>query len=165
MIEESREAYRLEDQLLLAKAFEGRALALTGRGQTCLAIDFGVYDLVRALCLHRLGRDGEARDLAVAAGTALTSSGIGDENYVDELVAQDLASYYGLIGDATNATRWLRYAFDLSPAGVDDRLLYSELFEPVRDNPTFAAAVAEVKADARIRVNQVRARIGSGGSP
>ena len=165
VIEESREAYRLEDQLLLAKAFEGRALALTGRGQACLAIDFGVYDLVRALCLHGLGRDGEAHDLAVAAGTALTSSGIGDENYVDELVAQDLASYYGLIGDAANATRWLRYAFDLSPAGVDDRLLYSELFGPVRDDRGFAAAVAEVKADARIRVNQVRARIGSRESP
>ncbi len=93
------------------------------------------------------------------------SSGIGDEDYVDELVAQDLASYYGLIGDAANATRWLRYAFDLSPAGVDERILYSALFEPVRNDPGFAAAVAEVRADARIRVRQVRARLDSGGSP
>ena len=165
VIEESREAYRLEERLLLAKAFEGRALALTGRGQECLAIDFGVYDLVRAVCLHSLGREREARDLAVSAGAAVTSSGSGDEDYLDELVAQDLASYYGFIGNATGATLWLRYAFDLSPAGVDARILGSALFEPVRDDPAFAAAVAEVRADARVRVNQERARLGSAGGP
>ena len=161
-IEESREAYRLEEQLLLAKAFEGRALALVGRGQECLQIDFGVYDLVRAICLHALGRRDEAADLAIAAGTTLTSVGIADGEYMDELVAQDLAAYYGYVGDAANATRWLRYAFDLSPAGVDERILGSALFEPVRPDRTFAAAVAEAKADARVRVNQARTRISGG---
>jgi serine/threonine-protein kinase len=159
VIEEARQAYRLEEELLLAKAFEGRALALTGRGVECLRIDFGVYDLVRALCLHSLGREEEARSMAIEAGGTLTSSGIADDRYLDELVAQDLASYYGLVGDAANATRWLRYAFDLSPAGVDDRVLFSALFAPVRDDPGFAAAVAESKADARIRVSQTRARL------
>lgn len=163
-IDESREAYRLEPQLLLAKAFEGRALALTDRGQECLAIDYGVYDLVRALCLHALGRRTEATDLAIDAGTALTSVGIDDPDYMEEVVAQDLAAYYAWTGDAANATRWLRYAFDLSPAGVDERILGSALFEPVRSDRGFAAAVAEVKADARVRVNQARVRIsGAGG--
>ena len=164
-IEESREAYRLEERLLLAKAFEGRALALTGRGRECLAIDFGVYYLVRAVCLHSLGREQEAREMALTAVAAVTSSLIGDEDYLDELVAQDLASYYGFIGNATGATLWLRYAFDLSPAGVDARILGSALFEPVRDDPAFAAAVAEVRAGATIRVNQERARVGSAGGP
>jgi hypothetical protein len=97
--------------------------------------------------------------MAIEAGGTLTSSGIADDRYLDELVAQDLASYYGLVGDAANATRWLRYAFDLSPAGVDDRVLFSALFAPVRDDPGFSAAVAEAKADARIRVSQTRARL------
>ncbi len=159
VIEEARQAYRLEEELLLAKAFEGRALALTGRGVECLRIDFGVYDLVQALCLHSLGREDEARDMAAAAGTRLTSSGIDDDRYLAELVAQDLASFYGLVGDAANATRWLRHAFELSPAGVDARILYSELFEAVRDDEGFAAAVTQVKADARAGVDRARTRL------
>jgi tetratricopeptide (TPR) repeat protein len=163
VIEEARQAYRLEEELLLAKAFEGRALALTGRGVECLRIDFGVYDLVRALCLHSLGREEEARTMALEAGERLTSTGLVDDRYKDEVVAQDLASYYGMVGDAENATRWLRYAFDLSPAGVDARVLYSALFAPVEDDPGFSRAVDTAKAEARARVDRERARIAAEG--
>ncbi len=97
--------------------------------------------------------------MAAAAGTRLTSSGIDDDRYLAELVAQDLASFYGLVGDAANATRWLRHAFELSPAGVDARILYSELFEAVRDDEGFAAAVTQVKADARAGVDRARTRL------
>ena len=157
VIEEARRAYRLEDELLLAKAFEGRALALTGRGVECLRIDFGVYDLVRALCLHSLGREAEARAMAEEAGVELEALGISDGRYLAEVVAQDLASYYGSIGDVTGATRWLRYAFDRSPAGVDARILYSALFDPVREDPTFATAVEGAKREAITRVRTLRA--------
>ena len=160
-IEESREAYRLEEQLSLAKAFEGRALALTGRGEECLAIDFGVYELVRAICLYTLGRDAEARRLVADAERRLESDGLGDAPYLPEVAAQDLASYYGLVGDADGAERWLRFAFERSPAGVDARILGSSLFDPVRDDPSFAAAVEEVRASARARVAQARATVES----
>jgi tetratricopeptide (TPR) repeat protein len=133
-IEESREAYRLEPRLSLATAYEGRALALTGGSAECLALDFGVYELVRALCLHQLGRLEGARAMVEEAGTRLMSSGIADTDYLPDLVAQDLASYYGLLGDAPEAAQWVTEAFKLSPAGVDERLLGSALFDAVREN-------------------------------
>jgi eukaryotic-like serine/threonine-protein kinase len=160
-IEEAREAYRLEEQLSLAKAFEGRALALMGQGRECLELEFGVYDLVRAICLHTLGRDAEARALVAEAERRLSTTGLVDDRYLDEVAAQDLASYYGLVGDADGAIRWMRFAFERSPAGVDARILGSALFEPVRDHPAFGAAVAEVQASARARVATERAAVGS----
>jgi eukaryotic-like serine/threonine-protein kinase len=158
-IEESREAYRLEDRLSLAKAFEGRALAMTGRGAECLRLDYDVYDLVRALCLHSEGRGDEAMTLVEKAVDLLESGAFEPGAYLPEVVAQDLASYFGFTADATNATRWLRYAFDLSPAGVDERLLGSELFDAVREDAGFAAALASIQEAARARVIATRSRI------
>ncbi len=159
-INEAREAYRLEDQLLLAKAFEGRALAMVGEPDECLAIDFGVYDLVRALCLHADGQSEEARQIVDDAARQLETDGSPSPDYTAELIAQDLASYYGMTGDPVRATRWLRFAFDLSPAGVDTRILGSALFDPVRDAPEFARAVDDVQRNARERVIDMRMSLG-----
>lgn len=158
-IEESREAYRLEEQLTLAMAFEGRALALTGRGAECLGIDFGVYDFVRALCLHQLGRTDEAAALIAQADDRIDGAFLGDQPYRPEVVAQDVASYFGWAGDVDRAIEWLRYAFDLSPAGIDTRILGSELFAPVETDARFQAAVAEVQAAALDRVQSTRASL------
>ena len=155
-ISEAREAYRLESQLLLAKAFEGRALALVGTPDECLTIDFGIYDLVRAICLHAAGQIEEARRIVATAEQQLETFGSPSTDYTAELIAQDLASYYGLIGEPGPATRWLRFAFDLSPAGVDTRLLGSELFDPVRDAPEFAEALTALQQQARERVMETR---------
>jgi serine/threonine-protein kinase len=159
-IEESREAYRLEERLTLAKAFEARALALTGRGAQCLDLDLGVYGLVRALCLHSIGRPADARAMVGDTEQRLGSTGIGDVDYLPELVAQDLASYYGFVGDAEGAARWVTYAFDLSPAGVDARLLGSALFDPVRQDPSFITALNEAQSRAREEVLRARAQVG-----
>jgi serine/threonine protein kinase/tetratricopeptide (TPR) repeat protein len=155
-INEAREAYRLEDKLLLAKAFEGRALAMVGEPDECLAIDFGVYNLVRALCLYADGQSEEARRIVEDAERQLETSGSPSPDYTAELIAQDLASYYGMTGDPSSATRWLRFAFDLSPAGVDTRILGSALFDPVRDAPEFADAVDDVQRNAHERVIDMR---------
>jgi hypothetical protein len=69
-----------------------------------------------------------------------------------DLLAQDVASYYGMVGDSDEALRWIETAFELSPSGVDARLLGSELFAPVRDEPGFAAAVEAIREAARARV-------------
>ena len=158
-IEESREAYRLEEQLSLAKAFEGRALALTGRGRECLDLDFGAYALVRTICLHALGRDAEAHRLIRVAEERLAEGTPEDDRYLLEVWAQDLASYYGFVGDADGAIRWIRFAFERSPAGVDARILGSALFDPVREQAGFATAIQDIRASARQRVDQALDRI------
>ncbi|MDX1647896.1 MAG: hypothetical protein R3304_12190 [Longimicrobiales bacterium] len=160
-IQEAREAYRLEPGLSLAKAFEGRALALTGRPEACLDLDFGVYELVRALCLHAAGRRAEARALVEATEERMTESTIEDPRYLPELIAQDLASYYGYVGDAESAARWVTHAFSLSPAGVDERLLGSALFDPVRDDPRFVTALTAAHEQARRRVVEGRRSVES----
>ncbi len=158
-IEESREAYRLEEQLSLAKAFEGRALAVTNRGAECLALDYGVYDRVRALCLHAEGRVDEASALVTEAADLLRSGDFPLGAHLPELVAQDLAAYHGFVGDVEQSIEWIRYAFDRSPAGVDTRVLGSALFDPVRNDPRFSAVIAEVQASAFTRVADARGRI------
>jgi len=160
-IDESREAYRLEPRLELAKAFEGRALALTGRAAECLELDFEVYELVRALCLHVAGREAEARELVEEAEARLIDVGIDNPGYLPELTAQDLASYYGFAGDAERAGRWVEYAFELAAAGVDERLLGSELFDPVRERPAYSAALAAAREEARARVLAARRSVES----
>ncbi|HBV06916.1 MAG TPA: hypothetical protein DEF01_09265, partial [Gemmatimonadetes bacterium] len=122
---------------------------MVGRTRECLSIDFGVYDLVRALCLHLGGRVVEARKVVEEAERQLESEGSPHADYTAELIAQDLASYYGVIGDASSATRWIEFAFDLSPSGVDTRVLGSSLFEPVRNDPRFSQAIDEVHSSAR----------------
>lgn len=82
-------------------------------------------------------------------------------DYTAELRAQDLASYYGMIGDAVDATRWLEFAFDLSPAGVDTRILGSALFEPVENDPRFSSAVDATSLTALERVVEMRRTIRS----
>jgi tetratricopeptide (TPR) repeat protein len=123
-------------------------------------LDFGVYELVRALCLHQLGRLEGARAMVEEAGTRLMSSGIADTDYLPDLVAQDLASYYGLLGDTPEAARWVTEAFKLSPAGVDERLLGSALFDAVRENSDYADALAEAQALARTQVADARGQTG-----
>lgn len=156
-IEEAREAYRLEPQLLLARAFEARALAMTGRGESCARLELGVYEMVHALCLTAAGRHDEAEARVAAAVERLSSGAFESGEYLPEVVAQDLASWYGFTGDAAGAVRWLRFAFDRSPAGVDERILGSALFAPVADDPDFAAAVREVHDAAVARVVRTRA--------
>jgi len=158
-IEEAREAYRLEPRLLLAKAFEARALALTGRGEACDRIELGVYELVHALCLVDAGREDEAAARVRDAASRLESGSFESGEYLPEVVAQDLASYYGFTGNAPEAARWLRFAFDRSPAGVDERILGSALFAPVADDTEFAAAVEEVHQAAIARVIRTRAAL------
>ena len=129
---------------------------MVGRTRECLAIDFGIYDLVRALCLHVGGQAAEARQVVEDAERQLESEGSPNTDYTAELIAQDLASYYGMIGDARGATRWLEFAFDLSPSGVDTRVLGSSLFEPVRNDGRFSRAIDAVHLAARERVRNMR---------
>ncbi|HIF24156.1 MAG TPA: hypothetical protein EYQ27_20175 [Gemmatimonadetes bacterium] len=134
-------------------------LAMLRRREECLRLDFGVYSLVRALCLHATRRQQEAAGIAVTAEAALTSSGNPDADYLDDLLVQDMAAYHAWAEHAADATRWLRRSFELSPTGVDTKLLQSELFDAVRDDPDFASAVIETREQAISRIQAERARL------
>lgn len=152
-IEEARQAQRLEPTLALARAFEGRALAMVGRGEECLRLDLGVYAAVRALCLQVLDRSDEAS--ALIAGLEERLAGVEGvyPGYLDELVMEDLAAFHAFTGDAARAAGWLRRAFDRSPNGVDARILGSAIFDLVRDDPDFRDAVNEARG---IAADEVR---------
>jgi serine/threonine-protein kinase len=152
----SREAYRLEESLTLAKAFEGRALALLDRGSECLELELGVYQVVRALCLYRMGRESDALEIVREAERQLTEDDFQDPDHLRVVVAQDLASYHAWTGNVEAAIRWTTDAFGLSPAGVDERILGSELFEPVEQDPDFLAARERSQSGAHQRVAEER---------
>jgi len=164
-IAEAREAERIQPGLPLSASFEARALALSGQGTECLDLELGVYELVRALCEHTSGLEAQAAQRVDAALAALTSGDAGDiSDHLEDVALQDLASYYGLVDDAPNATRWLRAAFSVSPIGVEARILASELFDTVRDDPDFAAAVVDVRRAALIRIEAERERLSAAGN-
>jgi hypothetical protein len=106
-----------------------------------------------------LGRDAEAIRLVRAAEEQLAEGTPSDARYLLEVWAQDLASYYGFVGDLDGAVRWIRFAFQRSPAGVDARILGSALFDPVRGQAGFAATVQDIQDAARRGVGQAMERI------
>ncbi len=71
------------------------------------------------------------RGWASTGGTPLNSSGIADADYLDDLVAH---------------------------MGIDTKILHSELFDAVRGDLEFAAAVNETREQATRRIQSERAR-------
>jgi tetratricopeptide (TPR) repeat protein len=159
-IREAREAMRLEPTLTLARAMEGRALALAGRGEECAGMDFGVYRVIRALCLASSGRLSEADSLVASEELALEDGVRANPEYWDVLVVQDLAAYHGFTGEASEAARWVREAYARSPFGIDARVLESALFDAVRDDPAFADAVLQGRSGVWTAVLEESARFG-----
>jgi tetratricopeptide (TPR) repeat protein len=165
-IEEAREAARLEPSLVLARALEGRVLAVAGRAEECLELDLGVYRVVRALCLRAAGRTAEAANVVAEVERIVEGGDRLDPAYLNTLAMQDLSVYYGFNGDVARATTWLRRAFDQSPFGVDSRLLDSALFDRIRSDQSFTNAVREERTAAWTRVLEERRQVeGRGQAP
>jgi hypothetical protein len=57
---------------------------------------------------------------------------LSDPVYTAVIRAEDLACYYAWVGDNRAAIRWLSKAYELSPIGVDQRVLGSRLFDGLR---------------------------------
>ena len=102
------------------------------------------------------GQVDEAMRVVTDAEQQLEIEGSPNADYTAELLAQDLASYYGMTGDPTAALRWIEFAYDLSPAGVDIRILDSALFDPVRSDVRFAQVIEAAHLIARERVMNMR---------
>jgi tetratricopeptide (TPR) repeat protein len=147
-------ALRIQPDLSRAVWREALALALSGREEECLSLQLGAYELVRAVCMRRAGREDLATQMVSDAEVALEEGRVVNPGYLNDLAADILATYYGDLGDAANAARWLTKAFEISPVGVDGYLLRSELFALVADDPEFASALTDARNDAKNRVLQ-----------
>ena len=125
---------------------------LAGRLEECLAVDFGPHDVVRATCLHQLGRE--------AAATAIIDSVVGeldreiavDARYTNVNSLADLACHYAWVGDGASMLFWLDRAFEVSPMGVWGRILKTRLFTRVRNIPSTARNLNVLEASVWPRV-------------
>jgi tetratricopeptide (TPR) repeat protein len=151
-VEEARHAIRLDPRLMLSRAFELRGLLAGGRSAECLAVEPGPHAGLHAACLWQEGRRAEARAMVDSLERAIAGGTLGDTVFTPVLRAEDLATYYAWTGDAPNALRWLRRAFDESPLGIEPRVLHSALFARVRDDPAFTAGMQEAGRQAWERV-------------
>jgi serine/threonine-protein kinase len=142
--QEARRATELEPALVESRAWEGLGLLLGGRANECLSIAFGPHGAIRAACLHAVGRTREAAAIADSIARAVTDAPDGDYVYTSVPQANALATYYAWIGDHEGALRWIEFAFEQSPRGVDPRVLDSTLFNELRQDPVAARRLEQV---------------------
>jgi TolB-like protein/tetratricopeptide (TPR) repeat protein len=141
-IEQAREARRIQPELMLPRSIEARALLLAGRADECVDLDLGPHDGIRAACLHDLGRTDEARAIVDSLAAAVHADALPDTVFTPVIRAEDLAMYYGWIGDADGASEWAIEAYRMSPLGVEMRVLESPLFSRVRNDQRFRREVS-----------------------
>jgi serine/threonine-protein kinase len=159
-IREAQIAGALEPELVLPRAIEARAHLLNGDAERCASMRLGPHAAIRATCLHTLGRVDEAAAIIDSVEAAVAQGTAGDPTFTDVTRAEDLASYYAWTGDAEAALRWLTTAYELSPSGIEIRVLQSRLFDGVRHDPAFARGVEQVRSHIweRVRSEAVRLR-------
>lgn len=141
---EARMASELEPDLMLSRAIEARAHLLAGRAERCAAMELGPHAAIRAMCLHELGRRAEASAIVDSLVAAL-AVGLQDSVFTDVIRAEDLATYYAWVGEPTRSLSWVVRAYELSPSGVEPRVLESALFDRVRQDPGFSREVARLR--------------------
>ncbi len=142
---EARMASELEPDLMLSRAIEARAHLLAGRAERCAAMELGPHAAIRAMCLHELGRRAEASAIVDSLVAGLAAGGLQDSVFTDVIRAEDLATYYAWVGDPTRSLSWVVRAYELSPSGVEPRVLESALFDRVKQDPGFSRQVARLR--------------------
>jgi len=145
-IREAHMAGELEPGLMLARAIEARSHLLAGQAGRCAAMDLGPHAGIRAMCLHALGREDEASAIIDSLEAALAADAPLDSIFTDVIPAEDLATYYAWVGNAERSLEWVRRAYELSPSGVEPRVIESAFFERVREDPRFRREVEQVRA-------------------
>ena len=153
-LREARRALSLEPQLQLPKALEAISLLLLGEAEECLDLELGPRAGVRALCLHTLGRAEEAEALIDSLSAGVVGNSATDEKLNDVVLVGEVASYYAWVGDVERAIDWLGRAYELSPSGLDFRIVYSGIFDPVRADPSFAGAWERLREEIWQRVRE-----------
>ena len=158
---EARRAIDLEPELRRPRQIEGLALLLMGRAGECAVGDLYPYLGVKAACLQASGRAREAKRLVDSLIHVVQSDAAIDAVYSEVIPAQELATWFAWRGDVPEAIEYVRRAFAVSPAGVDPRVLQSEVFERVRKDPSFTDALRRLQDGVWLRVQEQKNRIES----
>ncbi|UCF18908.1 MAG: hypothetical protein JSU87_13395 [Gemmatimonadota bacterium] len=144
---EARMAWQLEPALMLPRSLEAWALLLSGEAQRCTGLDLGPHAVVRATCLSALGQTDEAQAIVDSVAAALRAGDFQNSVFTEASRAEDLAGYYAWIAEPMESLAWLRRAYELSPTGVEPRLLESALFDRVRSDPVFDREVEHIRSE------------------
>jgi serine/threonine-protein kinase len=151
--------------LLRPRELAALGLLLRGDVSECAASDLGPHAALLATCRQALGWTTDARAI-IDSLEALMESGVElNQAYTNALFAQDLAGYYGYSGDAGGARRWLRKAFELTPIGVDARILESGMFDAILDDAGFREDLVRSRAAVWNRVSSERRRASANLAP
>ncbi|MGH7627918.1 MAG: protein kinase domain-containing protein [Gemmatimonadales bacterium] len=146
-IAENRRALALEPGFAGGHAIEALAHVLDGQAARCLELDLAPFPETRAICLRAAGRPAEATTLIDSTLAAYQAGSYGRIFQVG--IA---AAYFAQAGDAARTVQWLQRAYGLSPLGFDFRVIDSRLFDPVRTDPQFRAALSRIREQIHQRV-------------
>jgi TolB-like protein len=152
--DEANLAGELQPELMLPRAIEARAHLLAGRAARCAEIELGPHAGLRATCLHELGQQEEASAIIDSLAAAVVSGTMGDAVFTDVIRAEDLATYYAWVGNPEAALEWVRRAYNMSPSGVEPRVLESALFDRAQADDTFRREVDRIRAGIWERVQR-----------
>jgi serine/threonine-protein kinase len=158
---QARRASETEPELRRPRMIEALALSLLGRPRECAGMDLYPYLGVKAICLAGAGQPGPARLLVDSLRRMVESDTGGDAVYSDVLPAQELATWYAWNGDPAESLRYLRLAFERSPAGIDLRIVQSGAYDRVRGAPGFEPELNRLQEAVWPRVEEQRRRLDS----
>ena len=153
-LEETRRARAFSPGDPVTALLQGYALLLNGEPERCLTLDLGGWPAVRAMCLQEMGRTAEAQALADSLAARLRA-----REYRILHQYADMAAFHARQGDAAGALAWLEESVKLSPM-LHYWHLSSGLFDRVREQPGFAASVARMEEEIRVRLAEQRAALG-----
>jgi TolB-like protein/tetratricopeptide (TPR) repeat protein len=147
-------ATTLEPRIFRSRAIEARALLLSGNPQRCASLALGPHRVLRATCLKIAGRSAEADAIIEDVLADIRDKNLQVDGATEVVVFEDLAVYYAYRGDVENALFWSARAYAESPAGLEVRVLESELFDRVRDDTEFSTSISAIRGDLLDRVRR-----------
>ena len=153
-IASAKMATALAPGIVRSRAIEARALLLSGNPQRCASMQLGPHRILRATCLKLSGQAEEADEIIDKTLADIRESRLRTNGTTDVAIFEDLAVYFAFRGDADNALFWSAKAYAASPVGLEIRVLESQLFDKVRDDPKFSASIAGIRADLFDRVRR-----------
>jgi serine/threonine-protein kinase len=151
--EEARRARSLGGRDPVTLVLQAYALLLKGDPARCVGLEVGPWVAVKAMCLHSVGRTGEAKALSDSLAADLLQG-----RYANVHQYADLAAYYAWLGDVDRSVEWLGRAVRLTPV-INYWQIDCGLFDRVRDDSRFRAALARFRDDIRARLAQEREKL------
>lgn len=158
---EARRSSETEPDLRRPRQVEALAMLMQTQAGRCVPMDLWPHLGVKAMCLQSVGRAREAAALVDSLKRLALTERDTDGMYSDVVPAQELATYYAWTGDAEACLRYLRLAFERSPAGIDLRILQSGVYNRVRSAPGFQQEVQRLQDGVWRRVLEDKERLRS----